>query len=72
MNYYLIIYTNGNGYHCNCCRQEFMSTEILEFEDDNKAREYKQSYNTPIQKNKCYDDSNITNIYRLADENPID
>lgn len=68
MKPYLIIYEDGNGYHCNCCRNTWMTTETLEFENDEKAKSYTNSYNKNNDRER---DSKITAVYALANSEPI-
>lgn len=68
MKSYLIQYEEGNGYYCNCCRSTWRVDEVLEFESDDKAKEYCDNYN----KSKTPDrDSEIIGVYVLAEEKPI-
>lgn len=68
MKPYLIIYENGNGYRCGCCRRTWTAIETMEFENDEEAKEYKETYN---KNNDADKDSEIENIYALENINPI-
>lgn len=68
MKPYLIIYENGNGYYCNCCRKTWITTSTMEFKNDEEAKSFVESYNKNNDRGK---DSEITAIYPLANINPI-
>lgn len=68
MKSYLIIYENGNGYFCSCCRNTWINTETKEFESDTEAKDFATSYNKQNDKER---DSKVENIYALSDNNPI-
>jgi hypothetical protein len=68
---YLIRYKNGNGYHCNCCRSEWTYTETMEFESEQKLKEYVSDYNKLYYDNRWDNDSRIVEAYPLAESDPI-
>ena len=63
--HYLIVYENGNGYHCGCCRRTWTNIEILQFESPEAAGEHASRVNAND------DDIRVTAIYHLLDEKPI-
>lgn len=68
MNNYLIVYEQGNGYHCGCCRRTWTTTEVMEIESDDTAKEYAKRVNDSYDRQI---DRVITTIYALANPNPI-
>lgn len=68
MNNYLLVYEQGNGYHCGCCRRTWTTTEVMEIENDDTAKEYAKRVNDSYDKEI---DRVITAIYALANPNPI-
>lgn len=45
MNNYLLVYEQGNGYHCGCCRRTETTTEVMEIENDDTAKDYAKRIN---------------------------
>ncbi len=64
---YLVVRTIGNGYFCNCCRRTDTQTEVMEFANDDAARQFAESSNVNWQEN----DNRIDYVYKLADINPV-
>lgn len=62
MKSYLVGYSNGNGYYCNCCRNTWETTEVLEFKNDEAAIQYAIKYNDEDTQDR---DSKIFSIYVL-------
>lgn len=69
MKPYLIIYENGNGYHCHCCRSTWKVTDTMEFENDEAAKKYAEDYNKEQKTSK--EDSEVENIYALESSSPV-
>lgn len=42
---YMMIYEQGNGYFCGCCRRTYQDHETMEFENDEACLEYVKTYN---------------------------
>lgn len=66
MNQYLIIWQYNNGYTCSCCRTTWTDTEIREFDSDEDATEFADSF-----KNAAYDETQLQAIYKLASEGVV-
>lgn len=64
-SHYLVVYENGNGYRCNCCRQTHTSVETIEFDSPEAAGEYASRVNSND------DDVRVTAIYKLLSEKPV-
>lgn len=69
MNNYLLIYENGNGYRCHCCRSTWKFIETEEFESDEKAYDFAKEYNNRFDYNN--NDCLILEIYKLQENRPI-
>lgn len=67
MNSYLFIYEKGNGYHCQCCRQTWLTTDVNEFNTDQEAMDFVEKF----KRENTGKDYKILTVYPLRDENPI-
>jgi hypothetical protein len=67
---YLLIYENGNGYHCGCCRREWEAHETMDFESDEALKEHIVAYNKLYDENRWDNDSRIIRAYPLSSSSP--
>lgn len=68
---YLLIFENGNGYSCNCCRRTWINTDTLEFENDEDAKTYIETHNKQNDITSDDHDSLITACYPISGETII-
>lgn len=65
---YRITYTQGNGYHCRCCRREW--TETVDFETDKEVIEWLSELEACKTESKWEDDNDryVEDIREIKDE----
>lgn len=68
MSNYLFVYEQGNGYHCGCCRRTETTTEVIEIENDDTAKEYAKRINDSYDRQI---DRVVIAVYALVNPNPI-
>ena len=68
MKKYLVIKSVGNGYFCGCCRRTDNDHEVMEFENDQEAKEYAERMDKDWRKN----DVMVESIYALREDTKME
>lgn len=68
---YMLIYKNGNGYHCGCCRREYEDHDTIGFESEEDLKKHIEEYNKRYDDNRWDNDSRIIKAYQLTSDDPI-
>ena len=68
---YLILTREGNGYHCSCCRRTWETHETMEFDSDDKLKEYIKNWNDGYNETRLENDSKIIKAYQLMNDEPV-
>lgn len=63
---YLLVYENGNGYHCGCCRSTWHVHETMDFNSEEELKEYIEGHNKLYDENRWDNDSKIIKAYPLS------